>query len=281
MAMPATSLLEAPELAAERIDARASGENFPVVSVLAPRQARPHLRAIYGFARLVDNLGDEAHGDRMALLEELERELEGPPRTEVMRRLHVTIAECSLPLDPLRRLIEANRIDQRKTRYANWEEVREYCTYSADPVGRLVLGVYGRTGDEELLRMSDSICTGLQLVNFLQDPPRDLALGRVYLPQNDMERFGVVDDDLAGPLTRGILSLLRYEGDRARSLLEAGLPLARELGGRPGMSVALYARGGLAALDALESAGWDVFTSRPAPTKWTLARLAVLELFRR
>jgi squalene synthase HpnC len=281
MAMPATSLLEAPELAAERIDARASGENFPVVSVLAPRQARPHLRAIYGFARLVDNLGDEAHGDRMALLEELERELEGPPRTEVMRRLHVTIAECSLPLDPLRRLIEANRIDQRKTRYANWEEVREYCTYSADPVGRLVLGVYGRTGDEELLRMSDSICTGLQLVNFLQDPPRDLALGRVYLPQNDMERFGVVDDDLAGPLTRGILTLLRYEGDRARSLLEAGLPLARELGGRPGMSVALYARGGLAALDALESAGWDVFTSRPAPTKWTLARLAVLELFRR
>ena len=89
--MPATSLLEAPELAAERIDARARGENFPVVSVLAPRQARPHLRAIYGFARLVDNLGDEAHGDRMALLDELERELDGPPGTEIMRRVHETI----------------------------------------------------------------------------------------------------------------------------------------------------------------------------------------------
>ena len=150
--------------------------------------------------------------------------------------------------------------------------MREYCTYSADPVGRLVLGVYGRAGEQELVRMSDSICTGLQLVNFLQDPPRDLALGRVYLPQNDLARFGVADDDLAGPLTDEIVALLRYEGDRARSLLEAGLPLAKALGGRAGMSVALYARGGLAALDALERAGWDVFTSRPAPTKWTFAR---------
>jgi squalene synthase HpnC len=278
--MPATSLLEAPELAAERIDARAGGENFPVVSVLAPRYARPHLRAIYGFARLVDNLGDEAHGDRMVLLDELERELDGPPRTEIMQRVHETIAACELQPEPFRRLIEANRIDQRKTRYPNWEEVREYCSYSADPVGRLVLGVYRRAGEQELLRMSDSICTGLQLVNFLQDPPRDLALGRVYLPQNDMARFRVSDGDLAGPLTREIAALLRFEGDRARSLLEAGLPLAKALGGRSGRSVALYARGGLAALDALERAGWDVFTSRPAPTKWTFARLAVRELFR-
>lgn len=279
--MPATSLLEAPELAAERIDARASGENFPVVSVLAPRRARPHLRAIYGFARLVDNLGDEAEGDRTLLLDELERELEGPPSTEIMRRLHETIGACELPLEPFHRLIEANRIDQRKTRYASWEEVRRYCTYSADPVGRLVLGVYGRAGEPELERMSDSVCTGLQLVNFVQDPPRDLALGRVYLPQNDMERFGVADEDLAGPLTDEIAALLRYEGDRARSLLEAGLPLARALPGRAGLSVALYARGGLAALDALERAGWDVFTSRPAPGKWTFAWLALREPFRR
>src|SRR4026208_590905 len=128
--------------------------------------------------------------------------------------------------------------------------------------------------------MSDSVGTGLQLVNFLQDPPRDLALGRVYLPQNDMARFEVSDEDLAGPLTGETVALLRFEGDRARSLLEAGLPLAKALGGRPGRSVALYARGGRAALDALERAGWDVFTGRPAPTKWTFARLAVRELFR-
>ena len=279
--MPGTSLLQAPELAAERIDARASGENFPVVSVLAPRWARPHLRAVYGFARLVDNLGDEAAGDRSALLDELERELEGTPRTDVMRRLHATIVDRGLSREPFARLIEANRIDQRKSRYESWDEVREYCAYSADPVGRIVLAIYGRDGDPELVAMSDSICTGLQLVNFLQDPPRDLALGRVYLPQESLRRFGVSDEDLAGPLTEPLVQLLSFEGLRARELLDAGLPLRRALGGRPGISVALYARGGLAALDALESAGWDVYSSRPAPTRWTFARLAVAELVRR
>jgi squalene synthase HpnC len=279
--MPPASVLDAPELAAERIDARAAGENFPVASLLAPRSARPHLRAVYGFARLVDNLGDEAAGDRAALLDELERELEGPPRTEIMRRLHATIADRGLPLDPFRRLIEANRRDQVRSRYETWDELREYCTYSADPVGRLVLGIYGRAGEPELVAMSDAVCTGLQLVNFVQDPPRDLALGRVYLPQEDLRRFGVADDALAGPPTRAIAGLLRFEGERARELLERGLPLRRALGGRPGLSVALYARGGLAALQALERAGWDVFTGRPAPTRWMFARLAFRELLRR
>jgi squalene synthase HpnC len=277
----AASVLEAPELAAERIDARAAGENFPVVSLLAPRWARPHLRAIYGFARLVDNLGDEAAGDRSALLDELERELDGPPRTEIMRRLHETIAARALPREPFTRLIEANRLDQAKKRYETWDEVKEYCTYSADPVGRLVLGVYGRAEEPELVALSDSICTGLQHVNFLQDPPRDLALGRVYLPQESLRRFGVADDDLAGPLTERVAALLEFESLRAKTLLEAGLPLARLLGGRPGRSVALYARGGLAALDALRRAGWDVFSQRPAPTRWTFLRLGLRELLRR
>jgi squalene synthase HpnC len=276
-----TQALEAPELAAERIAARAAGENFPVASLLAPRAARPHLRAIYGFARLVDNLGDESEGDRNALLDELERELRGPPATEIMRRVHETMAACRLPREPFSRLIEANRIDQVKSRYETWEHVREYCTYSADPVGRLVLGIYGRADDPALVAMSDSICTGLQLVNFLQDPPRDLALGRVYLPQESLRRFGVRDEDLAGPSTPAVTALLRFEGERARGLLEAGLPLADALGGRPGMSVALYARGGLAALDALERASWNVFSGRPAPTRWTFVRLAMRELLRR
>ena len=279
--MAQASLLEAPELAAERIDARASGENFPVVSLLAPRWARPHLRAIYGFARLVDNLGDEAEGDRPALLDELDRELEGPPRTEIMRRVHATIDQCGLGLEPFARLIEANRIDQVKSRYATWEEVREYCTYSADPVGRLVLGVYERAGDSEAVALSDSVCTGLQLVNFIQDPPRDLALGRVYLPLEDLKRFAVREEDLAGPHKPEIAGLLAFEAARARELLGAGLPLRRMLGGRAGMSVALYARGGLSALDALERANWDVFSGRPAPSRLTFARLALQELFRR
>lgn len=276
-----TQALQAPELAAERIAARAAGENFPVVSILAPRAARPHLRAIYGFARLVDNLGDEADGDRSVLLDDVERELEGPPTVEIMRRVHETIAACGLPREPFSRLIEANRIDQVKKRYETWDEVREYCTYSADPVGRLVLGVYGRAEERQLAAMSDSICTGLQLVNFLQDPPRDLALGRVYLPQESLRRFGVRDHDLAGPLTEGVASLLDFEAMRARRLLEAGLPLANALRGRSGMSVALYARGGLAALDALERAGWDVFSGRPAPSRWTFLRLGLRELVRR
>jgi squalene synthase HpnC len=279
--MPPASLLDAPELAAARIDARAAGENFPVVSLLAPRFARPHLRAVYGFARLVDNLGDEAAGDRDALLDELERELGGAPRTEIMRRLHATIADRGLELEPFRRLIEANRIDQVRRRYETWEDVRGYCTYSADPVGRLVLGIYGRAGEPELVAMSDSVCTGLQLVNFLQDPPRDLSLGRVYLPQEDLRRFGVGDEDLAGPLTEPVAGLLRFEAARARALLEQGLPLREALGGRAGLSVALYARGGLAALEALERAGWDVFTGRPAPTRLTFARLTLRELVRR
>jgi squalene synthase HpnC len=277
----AGGLLDAPELAAARIDARSGGENFPVASILAPRWARPHLRAIYGFARLVDNLGDEAGGDRNALLDELERELDGEPRTELMRRLHATIAACGLPREPFDRLIEANRIDQRRGRYETWDDVRWYCTYSAEPVGRLVLGVYGRLGEPGLVAQSDDVCTGLQLVNFLQDPPRDLALGRVYMPQDDMRRFDVTDADLAGPATPALVSLFGFEAARARSLLEPGLPLGRALGGRIGKAVALFVRGGTAALDALEAAGWDVFTRRPAPSRWTFARLTARELLRR
>ncbi len=270
-----------PELALARIDARARGENFPVASLLAPRWARPHLRAIYGFARLVDNIGDEGPGDRAQLLDELERELDGPPRTAIMQRLHRTIAACSLSREPFARLIEANRIDQRKTRYETWEELREYCTYSAEPVGRLVLGVYGRANEPELVARSDDVCTGLQLVNFVQDPPRDLALGRVYLPQEDLRRFLVLDEDLAGPTSERVASLLRFEAGRARPLLGRGLGLAAALGGRAGRSVALFSRGGLAALDALERARYDVFSRRPAPSRARLAWLAARELLRR
>lgn len=275
-----SGLADAPELALARIDARAGGENFPVASLLAPRAARPHLRAIYGFARLVDTIGDDASGDRLALLDELERELDGPPRTDVMRRLHETIAACGLPREPFARLIEANRIDQRVSRYETWDELREYCRHSAEPVGRLVLGVYGRAGEPELVAASDDVCTGLQLVNFLQDPPRDLALGRVYLPQEDLRRHAVADADLAGPWSERVAALLAFEASRARPLLERGLPLGRALGGRVGRSVALFARGGLAALDALERAGWDVFSGRPAPGRLTFARLAARELLR-
>ncbi len=278
--MPGSGLAHGdPALALERIDARARTENFPVVSLLAPRQARPHLKAIYGFARLVDTIGDETEGDRAALLDEVERELDGPPATEIMRRLHETIAACDLPREPFARLIEANRIDQRVTRYETWDDLRGYCSYSAEPVGRLVLGVYGRA-EPELVELSDDVCTGLQLVNFLQDLPRDLELGRVYVPQEDLRRFAVVDAELAGPASERVMALGEFEAARARALLERGFPLVDALGGREGRSVALFVRGGLAALDALARARYDVFSSRPSPSRFRLARLTVRELVR-
>ncbi len=282
--MAAGELLDAPGLSLAAIDARARGENFPVASILAPRAARPHLRAVYGFARLVDELGDGAPGDRRALLDELEQELDrcyaGHPRTGVMLRLQSTIAARGLSREPFARLIEANRIDQRRNRYETWEDVREYCTYSAEPVGRLVLGIYGRADEQELVAMSDDVCTGLQLVNFLQDPPRDWALGRVYLPLEDLRRFVVVEEELAGPPSDRLRALFRFEAERAAALLHRGIPLARELGGRTGSSVALFARGGLAALGVLERSGWDVATRRPAPTRATFALLTLRELVR-
>src|SRR3954462_4293823 len=152
------------------VAAPAKTENFPVASLLFPRALRPHLRAVYGFARLVDILGDEAEGDRLALLDELESEVdrcyEGSPEWPVMQQLQPTIREFALPREPFVRLIECNRIDQHKHEYETWEEVESYCDHSADPVGRLVLGLLRRADDDELVHASDDVCTGLQLVNF-------------------------------------------------------------------------------------------------------------------
>jgi squalene synthase HpnC len=254
---------------------RSRTENFPVASLLFPRRLRPHLRAVYGFARLVDILGDEVEGDRLAALDELERELEscytGEPSWPVMRVLQPTIREFSLPREPFLRLIEANRMDQRIAEYESWDDLREYCRHSADPVGRLVLGLLRLAGEPELVAASDDVCTGLQLVNFLQDVPRDLELGRIYLPAEDRRRFGVTELDR--PST-ALTELLQFEAERARRLLSGGRVLQSRIRGRVGRAVGLFARGGLAALDALEAAGWDVFTQRPRPSRTRLALAA-------
>jgi squalene synthase HpnC len=266
----------------ETVARRARGENFPVASLLFPRELRPHLRALYGYCRLVDILGDELEGDRLAELDELEREVErcysGEPRRPVMRELQPTIRAFELPREPFLRLIEANRIDQRVAAYETWADLKHYCVHSADPVGRLVLGLLRCDGDAACVEASDSVCTGLQLVNFLQDVPRDLELGRVYLPAEDRRRFGVEAlDRPSEPLRR----LLAFESERAAGLLAAGAELRRLLGGgRIGRGVELFARGGLAALEALERAGYDVFTGRPKPSRARLAREAVAVLVR-
>jgi squalene synthase HpnC len=254
---------------------RARTENFPVASLLFPRRLRPHLRAIYGYARLVDILGDEVEGDRLAALDELEREVEacysGDPTWPVMQVLQPTIREFSLPREPFLRLIEANRMDQRIAEYETWDDLREYCRHSADPVGRLVLGLLRLDREPELVAASDDVCTGLQLVNFLQDVPRDLELGRIYLPVEDRRRFGVTVLDRPSPeLTR----TLEFEAERARELLAAGRLLQARIQGRVGRAVGLFARGGLAALEALERARWDIFTQRPRPSRTRLALAA-------
>jgi squalene synthase HpnC len=255
---------------------RARGENFSVGSLLFPRPLRPHIRALSCYARHVDELGDAYDGDRLAALDELERELEaaftGTPRWPVLRLVQPTIRAFDLPREPFLRLIEANRIDQRVREYETWPNLKEYCRHSADPCGRLVLGVLRRADDADCVAASDDVCTGLQLVNFLQDVPRDLELGRAYLPADERRRFGVEALDRPNePLRR----LLAFEAERARALLAAGDRLERLLGGRIGRAVKLFARGGLAALDALERADYDVFSSRPQPSRARLARAAV------
>jgi squalene synthase HpnC len=263
------------------VAARAAGENFPVGSILFPRALRSHVRALYCYARLVDELGDSYDGDRLAALDELEHELvltfEGKPTWPVLRNVQPTVQEFDLPREPFLRLIEANRLDQRVASYETWADLKEYCVHSADPCGRLVLGVLRRLDDSELVAASDSVCTGLQLVNFLQDVPRDLELGRVYLPAEDRRRFG--EPSLDRP-SDDLRALLRFEAERAASLLAAGDVLRAQIGGRLGRAVGLFARGGLAALEALEDAGWDIFTRRPKPSRARLAREAALVLVR-
>ena len=234
--------------------ARAGGENFPVASRLLPRRVRAHLLAIYGFARLVDELGDAAPGDRLAALQELEADLDrafqGRAEHPLLVRLQATLRECALPREPFARLIEANRADQRVHQYETWEQLRGYCA------------------------LSDSICTALQLVEHCQDVSEDYAAGRVYVPAEDLRRFGCSPELLAGavsdpaaPVPPPVRAVLAFELQRARGLLAAGRPLVGQLRGRPRVAVAAFLAGGAAALEAIERAGCDVRSGPPRPAR--------------
>jgi squalene synthase HpnC len=211
--------------------------------------------AIYGFARLVDDVGDEAAGDRGALLDQVESELDrvyagGSPQHPVMGALARTVRECELPAAPFRRLIEANRTDQVVVRYETFEQLLGYCQLSAAPVGELVLGVFGAASPERIA-LSDKICAGLQIVEHLQDVAEDFARGRVYLPREDLVRFGCSEEHLSGPPNPARTAVIAFEAQRARSLLSAGAPLARTLPPRPRLAVAGFVAGGRAALAGL------------------------------
>ena len=222
--------------------------------------------AIYGFARSTDDIGDEAVGDRLLLLDQLETELErsfaGTAKHPVFRDLGETIAACRLEKRPFLDLIEANRQDQVVTRYETYEQLRDYCRLSAEPVGRLVLAVGGVLTPERA-RWSDDVCTGLQLTEHWQDVAEDAGRGRIYLPREDLDKFGVRESDLrARKSTSQFARLMAFEVERARSLLGAVHPLAGSLHGRLRVAVIGFAAGGLAATDAIRAADYDVL-SRP------------------
>jgi squalene synthase HpnC len=254
--------------------ARAGGENFPVASRLLGRAARAHLLALYGFARLVDELGDSAQGDRLAALDWLEGELDaalaGRAVHPLLRRLEPTMRECGLAREPFVRLIEANRLDQRRNRYETWRELRAYCALSADPVGELVLAVLG-VSTPARIALSDRICTALQLTEHCQDVAEDYRAGRVYLPLEDLERFGCRVEDLAPQRAAAPLrAVLAFEVQRARSLFAEGAPLLGQLRGRPRIAVAAFLAGGRSALDAIERAGYEVMSGPPAVSRLRL-----------
>jgi squalene synthase HpnC len=226
--------------------------------------------AIYGFARLVDDIGDEVEGDRMLLLDRAEDQLRlafsGDATHAVFRELAPTIRACRLEQQPFLDLIQANRQDQTVDRYETFEELKGYCRLSADPVGRLVLAVTGELTPERV-GWSDRVCTGLQLVEHWQDLGEDARRDRIYLPQEDLRAFGVSEGDLlASSAAPELRRLVAFEAGRARGLLEAARPLAKSLRGRTRVAISGFAAGGLAALDAIEAAGFDVL-GRPVKGK--------------
>ena len=257
--------------------ARTHYENFTVGSWFIPRDKRKHLYAIYAFCRFVDDLGDEFQGDRMRALQFWEEQTRkcysGTPTHPYMTALQETIRTFEIPEEPFLKLIQANRMDQVNSRYQTFDDLDYYCQHSANPVGHLVLYVCGYR-DSEGQRLSDYTCTALQLANFWQDVARDLAMGRIYIPLEDMSRFGYSEEQLArGVVDDGFRNLMIFQLKRARDLFHKGMKLVDAIDGRMKLDVALFSLGGMKVLDAIERQGYDVLSRRPAVSKSEKIRL--------
>lgn len=261
---------------------RADGENFAVASRLLPAGARSELLCLYGYARLIDEIGDSYEGDRLAALDWLQGALVHDIETgddtshPLLHDVAALVRQGRISRQPLFDLIEANRIDQSVGSYATVEDLYRYCALSANPVGRLVLELFGVL-DDRRSGWSDSICTGLQLVEHWQDVREDALAGRVYIPLEDMNRFGVDEAELvsAGPAGSNLRALMRFESARARGLLRDGTPLIKSLHGRLRFAVAGFAAGGHAALDALERQGFDPLIGTAKPSRRSIGRHVV------
>ena len=249
--------------------AKSHYENFTVASWLMPREMRPHMYAIYAYARMADDFADEHHD--LAMLDDWERELDsayaGAPRHPVFIALADTIRRFEIPREPFQDLLTAFRSDVDFKGFETLNDLLGYSRYSANPVGRLVLFLFGYR-DAERQHLSDLVCSGLQLANFWQDVAVDLGKDRVYLPRRDMERFGVTANDLAAHTSsREFRKLMRHEVEIARAMLAEGGELHRRVDKRLSRDILMFAGGGMAILRAIERIDCDVFRSRPELTK--------------
>ena len=253
-------------------------ENFPVASFLLPSRLRPAVEAIYAFARSADDLADEgdaAPGVRIAALDAYEAALQGidnglTPNSALFKHLAQVVADYRLPTQPLHDLLSAFRQDVTTPRYETFQMLLDYCRRSANPVGRLMLHLYG-ADDSRNLRDSDAICTALQLINFWQDVVIDWRKARIYIPLEDMNRFGVSPDGIADArVDASWQALMHFEVERARAMMLSGAPLALRLPGRIGWELRLVVQGGLRILERIEAVDYDVFTRRPKlePRDW-------------
>jgi squalene synthase HpnC len=259
-------------------------ENFSVVSILLPKHLRQDFCNVYAFCRIADDLGDEV-GDRDKALEYLaafRRQLracydaDGRRETAVFAALRQTIRRHDIPEKPFDDLIAAFEQDQRVTRYETFEQVVDYCTRSADPVGRIVLYMCGYRNDDRQ-RLSDKICTGLQLVNFWQDVRRDMIeRDRIYLPAEDMKKFGVTVEQIrAGTVTQAYRDLIRFEVERTEKLFDEGHALLKMLDPIYRKQIALFEKGGRAIAAAIRRQKFDTLTKRPRLSKMQKGRLMV------
>jgi squalene synthase HpnC len=252
-----------------RAIAREHEENFPVASLLIPRAHRAHVAALYAFARTADDFADEGTltpGERLALLRDWEEQLRacyrGEARHPVFVALRATIRATGIPQELPEALLRAFRADVTRTRYATLDELLGYCADSANPVGRLVLQIFGMSTRETTV-FSDRICTALQLTNFWQDISQDRDRGRIYLPLEDMRRFGYTEEDLLrGVADDRFRALLRFQVERTRRLFASGAPLIRCCRGRLRMELAATLQGGRAILDGIERIGYDTLSRR-------------------
>ncbi len=261
-------------------------ENFHVVTFLLPRRLRQDFYNVYAFCRWADDLGDEIGGaeESLRLLGwwrgELDAMYAGETRHPVYVALAETVARHSLPKEPFVDLIRAFVQDQTVKRYADWDELFDYCRQSANPVGRLVLYLCGYR-DEERHVLSDATCTALQLANFWQDIPIDLQKGRIYIPLDAMERYGYTEEDLqAGRESPAFRAVMREIVGIARGLFQRGMPLAGMVNRRLAVDIDLFSRGGLLILKKIEAQDYNVLRRRPSVTKAERAQLLLAALGR-